>query len=109
MEIPKEEKINKKFTPEELERIQSLVNSHLNKGWIDQGEADKILAMNSFEDAENYCEQRMSNFSYFGELMYEGIITQEIADQLIKMDPYEAYEKLKKYEEMRLEKNSEKK
>ena len=82
------------------ERARVISNEFLQKGWIDQEEVDKIMKMASEDPVEagHYNEQRRSNYAYFGTLLDENIITNEIANELIKMDPYEAYEKIMEYE-----------
>jgi len=91
--------LSREMTPPERERITLFAKDHLKRGWIDQDEADKILAMKYFVEAEDYCEQRLSNYAFFGDLLDAGIINNEIADQIIKMNPYEGFEKIKEYEE----------
>ena len=96
MEKPQSEKFME-MTLDQKTRIQTLANDHHRKGWIDQAEVDKILSIKSFEDAEDYCEQRMSNYVGANVVFDAGLITKEAKDELIKMDPYEAFEKIQNY------------
>ncbi|MFA6525180.1 MAG: hypothetical protein WCT33_02800 [Patescibacteria group bacterium] len=81
------------------ERARVISNEQMQNGWIDQDEVDRIMAI-AYENpvtAENCCEERRSNYVSLNDLVGQGIITRETADELMKIDPFKATELIIEY------------